>query len=211
MKNIQKIFFLVLSIATLFSCSYEPEIGSKVTVYPELTINGDQTVVITKGSAYNELGAVALAGKENLPVNKIGTVDVNTIGFYKITYETFNEDGFSVSKTRTVIVLSDQPSAINLSGDWYRNGTNKNVITRISDRVYTCDNATGYTTGNENNLKMTFYNLDDTRIYAPFQENCSLTGISAESNIGTITASNKFNWVLYASGFFGTAVRNFVR
>ena len=65
------------------------------------------------------------------------------------------------------IAQFNQPTAvaIDLSGNWYRNGTNKNVITRISDRVYTCDNATGYTTGDDNNLKMTFYNLDDTRIY----------------------------------------------
>ena len=211
MKNTIKIFFLVLSIATLFSCSYEPEIGSKVTVYPVLTINGESIVAINKGTAYNDSGAVALAGTENLPVTTSGTVDVNTIGFYKITYEAFNADGFSVSKIRTVIVLSAAPSGIDLSGNWFRNGTNKNVITRISDRVYKCDNATGYITGDPNNLSLIFYNLDDTKIYAPFQENSSSTGISAESNIGTITASNKFNWVIYASGFFGTAVRNFVR
>jgi hypothetical protein len=211
MKNIKKLCFLILSLTTLFSCSYEPEIGSKITIYPVLTINGDQTVVITKGSTYTDLGAVALAGTENLPVTKIGTVDANTIGFYKITYEAFNSDGFSVAKTRTVVVLSASPSTIDLSGNWFRNGTNKNVITRISDRVYQCDNATGYITGNPNNLSLKFYNLDDTKIYAPYQENASSTGISAESNIGTITASNKFNWVIYASGFFGTAVRNFVR
>lgn len=211
MKNIKKIFFLVLSIATLFSCSYEPEISSKITVYPVLTLNGDQTVVLTKGSTYTDLGAVAIAGTENLPVTKSGTVDANTIGFYKITYEAFNTDGFSISKIRTIVVLSAEPSGIDLSGNWFRNGTNKNVITRISDRVYQCDNATGYTTGDDNNLNLKFYNLDDTKIYAPYQENCSITGISAESNIGTITETNKFNWVIYASGFFGTAVRNFVR
>lgn len=211
MKNIKKIFFLVISIATLYSCSYEPEIGSKVTIYPELTLNGEAIVAITKGTPYTDTGAVALAGTENLPVTTSGSVDVNTIGFYKITYEAFNADGFSVSKVRTIVVLSAAPSEIDLSGNWFRNGTNKNVITRISDRVYRCDNATGYITGDPNNLSLLFYNLDDTRIYAPFQENASSTGISAESNIGTITETNKFNWVLYASGFFGTAVRNFVR
>lgn len=211
MKNKKKICFLLLSLATIFSCSYEPEIGSKVTIYPILTINGDQTIVITKGTAYTDLGAVAIAGTENLPVTESGTVDVNTIGFYKITYKAFNTDGFSVSKTRTVIVLSASPSSIDLSGNWFRNGTNENVITRISDRVYRCDNATGFTTGDDNNLTMIFYNLDDTQIYAPYQENCSTTGLSAESNIGTITESNKFNWIIYASGVFGTAVRNFAR
>lgn len=210
MKNIKTLCFLVLSFATLVSCSYEPEIGSTVTVYPTLTINGEEIVTLDKGTPYVELGAKATAGTETLPVTTTGTVNSNTIGVYKVTYEAYNSDGFAASKIRTVIVMSPTPSTINLAGDWFR-GANKNVITRVSDRVYICDNATGYTTGDANNLTMTFYNLDDTKIYAPFQENCSSTGISAESNIGTITASNKFNWVIYASGFFGTAVRSFVR
>lgn len=210
MKNIKTLCFLVLSFATLVSCSYEPEIGSTITVYPTLTINGEEIVTVNKGTPYVELGATATAGSTTLPVTTTGTVNSNVIGVYKVTYQAFNSDGFAATEIRTVIVLSPTPSTIDLTGDWFR-GANKNVITRISDRVYQCDNATGYTNGDPNNLKMTFYNLDDTKIYAPFQENCSSTGISAESNIGTITASNKFNWVIYASGFFGTAVRSFVR
>lgn len=210
MKNIKTLCFLVLSFATLVSCSYEEEIGSSVTVYPTLTVNGEEIVTLAKGTPYVELGATATAGTETLPVVTTGTVNSNTIGVYKVEYEAFNSDGFAASKTRTVIVMSPTPSAIDLSGDWFR-GAGKNVIKRISDRVYICDNATGYTTGDDNNLTMTFYNLDDTKIYAPFQENCSKTGISAESNIGTVTGTNSFNWVIYASGFFGTAVRSFVR
>ena len=210
MKNIKTLCFLVLSFATLVSCSSEPEIGSTITIYPTLTINGEEVVTVNKGTPYVELGATATAGSATLPVTTTGTVNSNVIGVYKITYQAFNSDGFAATEIRTVIVMSPTPSTINLAGDWFR-GANKNVITRISDRVYQCDNATGYTNGDPNNLKMTFYNLDDTKVYAPFQENCSSTGISAESNIGTITASNKFNWVIYASGFFGTAVRSFVR
>lgn len=210
MKNIKTLCFLVISFATLISCSYEPEIGSTITVYPTITINGEEIVTVNKGTPYVELGATATAGSATLPVTTTGTVDSNTIGVYKITYEAFNSDGFPASEIRTVIVMSPNPSARNLTGNWFR-GANKNVITRISDRVYVCDNATGFTIGDPNNLKMTFYNLDDTKIYAPFQENCSLTGISAESNIGTITGPNSFNWVIYASAFFGTAVRSFVR
>lgn len=210
MKNIKKICFLVLAFTTLFSCSYEPEIGSSVTVYPIVTINGAELVTLAKGTPYVELGAKALSGSASLPVVTTGAVNSNVIGVYKVTYEAFNSDGFPASKTRTVLVMSPNPSTIDLSGNWFR-GAGKNVITRISDRVYKCDNATGYTTGDDNNLIMIFYNLDDTKIYAPFQENCSSTGISAESNIGTITSSTGFNWVIFASGFFGTAVRSFVR
>lgn len=206
MKNAKKIWILILAVSTLISCSYEPEIGSKVTVYPILTLNGSSVITIKKGSNYTDPGATSSAGT----VTSTGNVDTNTIGVYKINYSSANEDGFEATKTRTVIVLSASPSSIDLSGNWYR-GTGLNVITRVSDREYICTNATGYTTGNANNLTMTFYNLDDTKLYAPFQENCSSTGISAESNIGTITGANSFKWVIYASAFFGTSVRSFTR
>lgn len=215
MKNIKTLFFLILSFTSLVSCSYEEEIGSKVTNYAVITLNsdedGDNVTVINKGDSYVEPGAIAIIDEQEVDVEISGdVVDPNKIGVYKVDYSSTNVDGFSRTVTRTVIVMSPTPSAIDLSGDWFR-GANKNVITRISDRVYQCDNAAGYTTGDPNNLKLTFYNLDDVKVYAPFQENASSTGISAETSIGTITASNKFNWVVYASSFFGTAVRSFVR
>lgn len=199
-----------MSITTMISCSYEPEISSRVTVYPILTINGETIMPMSKGTAYKELGAVSKAGSATLPVTTSGTVDSNTIGVYKVNYSSENADGFSVTATRTVIIMDPNPSQINLAGNWYR-GAGLNVVTRISDRKYSCTNATGYINGNANNLAMIFYNLDDKKVYAPFQLNCSETGISAESNIGTVTSANAYNWVIYASGFFGTAVRSFIR
>lgn len=213
MKNIKKICFVVLALATIASCSYEPEIGSTETNFPILTIAGDAIFVTTKGTPYTDQGATAKEGSTTIAVTATGAdkVNTNTIGVYKITYAAVNKDGYDASAIRTIIVTDNKPSAIDLTGTWLRNGTNKNVITRISDRKYTCDNATGYINGDPNNLAMTFYNLDDVKIYAPYQENCSLTGIDAESNIGTIVSSTRFNWVLFASGFFGTAQRNFVK
>jgi Domain of unknown function (DUF5011) len=212
MKNIKKIYFLVLSLATLVSCSYEPEIGSKETSFPIVTINGETVFVTTKGTPYTDQGATAKEGTATIPVTTTGAdkVDTNTIGVYKITYAAVNKDGFDASAIRTVIVTDNKPSTIDLTGNWFR-GANKNVITRISDRKYVCDNATGYINGDPNNLTMTFYNLDDVKVYAPYQENCSLTGIDAESRIGTITSPTRFNWIIDASGFFGTAVRSFVK
>jgi Domain of unknown function (DUF5011) len=210
LKNILKTSFLPLVLLLTFSCSNEPEIGSKVTFYPEIKINGEVITVINKGDSYTDMGAIALAGSEKLAITTSGAVDSNTIGFYKITYESVNVDGFKAAKFRTVVVVDPSPSSINLEGTFVRNG-NKNNVTRISDRKYECDNATGFTVGNANTLKMVFYNLDDKTVYAPFQENVSETGISAESSIGEIVSANNFKWIIYASTFYGTAVRNFVR
>lgn len=202
---------IVISCILLTSCEAESTEGvSSVTYYPNITIKGETLVILTQGQTYNELGANAEAGGKQLDVKTDGTVDTSKPSVYKINYSSMNDEGFSAFKTRTVIVLSNTPSTINLEGEFTRNG-NVNKVTRISDRKYSCNNATGYTGGAKENLNLTFYNLDDKQIYAPYQENASLTGISAESNIGTIVSKDKWYWVIYASGFFGTATRTFTR
>lgn len=212
MKKLKLIGVLALIFAFV-SCSTEDEISSKVTVYPDLNLIGESVIAINQGDTFTDPGATSFSGENQLDITTSGSVNSQAIGVYKIKYESFNSDGFAASVTRTVIVLSSTPSAINLEGTFFRSG-NANNVTRISDRVYVCDNATGYTTtGDEknDNIKLTFYNLDDTRLYAPLQLNTSVTGLTAESNIGTIINENNWNWVIYASGVFGTAVRNFSR
>jgi len=215
MKNLYKLSILCLSFV-LFSCSTEDPISSKVTYYPDMTFNGDRITVLTEGDTYTEQGIVSTENGIDLEVEMTGSEDVDptTPGVYDVYYSSVNSDGFSKEIRRTVIVLSSQPSNIDLAGTFYR-GAAPNVVTRIADRVYTADNAGGVDptlAANVNNLvKFTFYNIDDVRIYAPYQENTSKTGLDVESNIGTIVSPNNFTWVLYASGFYGTAVRNFVR
>lgn len=203
---------IALVLAVCFtSCSYEDPIGSKVTVYPIITLNGDAITVITEGATFSDPGAVATIGDEEVELTKTGTVDANTPGVYNLYYSAVNEDGFSAEKRRIVIVLSAAPSTVDLSGTFYRNGNPNNVV-RIADRVYTADNAGGLSLSDPSILiKFTFYNIDDTRIYAPYQEDVSATGIDVETNIGTIISPDNFTWVLYASATYGTAVRNFIR
>lgn len=215
MKNLYKLGILCLSFA-LFSCSSEDPIGSKVTYYPDMTFNGERITVLTEGDTYTEQGIVSTEDGIDLEVVMTGSEDVDptTPGVYDVYYSSVNSDGFSKEIRRTVIVLSAQPTNIDLSGTYFRGAFPNNVV-RVADRVYTADNAGGVdptVAANVNNLiKLTFYNIDDTRIYAPYQEDTSNTGIDVESNIGTIVSPNNFTWVLYASAFYGTAVRNFVK
>lgn len=207
----KKLFITLFFIGGLLvSCENEDTEGvSKVTNYPTITINGESLEVLFLGDTYTEKGAISMAGSEILATTTSGQVNTNAIGVYKITYSAKNSDGFSASKKRTIIVMSKSPSAIDLSGTFFRSG-NANNVTRISDRVYKCDNATGYNV-DADKITLTFYNLDDTKVYAPYQENTSKSGISAESNVGTIISNDKWNWVIYASAVFGTAQRNFAR
>lgn len=212
MKNIFKIGVLALVMATgLSSCDNEDPIGSRVTVYPDMTLNGDAVVVLTEGDTFTDPGAVSFIGEDEVEVTTTGSVDATTPGVYDLYYSSVNEDGFSAQLRRTIIVLSAEPSAINLEGTFYRNG-NANNIVRLADRVYTSDNAGGLGPADSNNfINITFYNIDDERLYGPYQTNTSPSGIDVETNIGTIINENNFTWVLYASATYGTAVRNFVR
>ncbi|WP_116787118.1 immunoglobulin-like domain-containing protein [Flavobacterium psychrotrophum] len=212
MKNIFKLGILAMVLATgLTSCENEDPIGSRVTVYPEMTLNGEAVVVLTEGDSFTDQGAVSLIGEDEVEVTTTGNVDPTTPGVYDLYYSSANEDGFSAQLRRTIIVLSAEPSTINLEGTFYRNG-NANNIVKIADRVYTSDNAGGLGIADAKNfIKFTFYNIDDERIYAPYQTNTSESGISVETNIGTIVSENNFTWVLYASATYGTAVRNFTR
>ena len=214
MKKIVITLFLFSSLLFV-SCENDSTANvSRVTYYPTVTINGDRTVILTQGETYTELGAISLAGTQNLPVETTGTVDANTPGVYKINYSSLNNDGFSASAERAVIIMSPNPSAINLEGTFVRNSVNENVITRLSDRKYICTNAGGLASPyfpDDDRVSLVFYNLDDTKIYAPYQENTSPTGLSAETSVGTIINENKFTWTLFASGFYGTSLRTFTR
>lgn len=182
---------------------------SKITYYANMSMNGDALVILTQGETYIEEGAEAEASGEKLDVKIDGIVDTSKPSVYKIKYAALNSDGFPAYITRTVIVLSDKPSTIDLSGTFVRSGNN-NIITKLGDRKYSCDNATGYVDGDDK-ITLEFYNIDDKQIYAPHQEKTSKSGISAESNIGTITDQNNWKWSIIASSTFGTADRIFTR
>jgi hypothetical protein len=207
----KKIFYFLLAIIAVSCTDISTDNVSKVTNYPLMTLNGERTVILNQGDTYTELGAISMAGTEELPITLTGTVNTSIPDVYKLTYTSVNVDGFTATLTRAVVVLSTAPSTINLQGIFARNGTNLNNVTKLADRKYTCDNATGFTNGSPDNLTLIFYNVDDIKIYAPYQENASSTGISAESNVGTIADKDHFSWVIFASAVFGTATRSFTR
>ena len=208
----KKIFILGMIVFGLSFISCETDSTdhiSQVTYYANMSLNGDALVVLTQGETYTEQGAEAEASGEKLDVKTDGTVNTNKPSVYKIKYSAINSDGFPAYVTRTVIVLSDKLSAIDLSGTFVRSGNN-NIITKLDDRKYSCDNATGYVDGNDK-ITLEFYNIDDKQIYAPYQENTSKSGISAESNNGVITDQNNWKWSIIASSVFGPADRIFKR
>lgn len=101
------IAFLPIALLLLTACDEETADKTFITYYPELTLAGDATVYVDKGSEYEEPGYSATLNGEDVTDQVIvsGEVDASTSGIYTITYLIYNEDGFSSSATRTIIVL----------------------------------------------------------------------------------------------------------
>ena len=182
---------------------------SRITYYADMQIIGDKTMVITEGDSFTDPGVNAIVNGESVDYSVEGTVNSNKPGVYKLTYININTEGFKASATRAVIVLSSAPSKYSLEGNWKRNNGSPVEVVKISDREYTHSNAGGVVGPNQ--IRITFYNVDDTLLYIPYQENTSETGISVESVSGTIVDNDNFNWVLNASSFYGALLRVFTR
>jgi len=208
-NKLNNTFLLVFAIILLVSCSEVDPIGSDITFYADVQLIGERTMIITQGDTFSDPGATSVINGEQVDFTTTGTVDANTPGVYRLNYETINEDGFPASADRAVVVLSSAPSIYDLSGNWARTNGSPGLCVKISDRAYTYDNAGGVKGPNQ--LKITFYNVDDDLIYIPFTIGASESGIRVESIDGRIVDNNNFNWSLSASGFYGTFTRRFVR
>ena len=88
----------------------------------EITIHGEQDLVIEVGSTYTEQGAEAYYGsrrfaffeRTDVPVTVEGSVDTAVPGTYQITYRASNEK-CTETKSRTVIVADTKPPVITLA------------------------------------------------------------------------------------------------
>ncbi|HZI31019.1 MAG TPA: immunoglobulin-like domain-containing protein, partial [Candidatus Binatia bacterium] len=86
------------------------------TLPPVITLEGANPIYIELGSAFTDPGATAGDACEGaLPVSASGTVDVNSVGKYTLTYASSDGNGNSNSIIRNVIVRDTTPPAISWS------------------------------------------------------------------------------------------------
>lgn len=102
--------YLTVSDSSDNSCKVEVE----TKLYdgePTLTLKGNASDTIVKGSKYTEPGYSAIDkcdGDITSNVKVSGSVNNNTVGTYTITYEVSNSYGKTVSKQRTIKVINKQ-------------------------------------------------------------------------------------------------------
>ena len=122
----KKVILSLLFLSTvLVSCS-EDSTGdvSRVTNYPEFTLLGDEVVYVQKGTAYTDAGVIVTEGGVEIPYETTvsgdyrggTTVDTNVVDVYHVIYSAENQDGFSGSISRTVVVYENSDLITSIAG-----------------------------------------------------------------------------------------------
>lgn len=85
-----------------------------------LILIGDSVIDHNLNEAYTDAGATAydlIEGDLTNAITVSGTVDINQLGSYTLTYYVENSQGISASKTRTVNVIDKTVPVITITGD----------------------------------------------------------------------------------------------
>ena len=97
----------VVAMTLAASCTKESEGLTRITYYPVLELEGETTMLVDKGSSFNEPGYTATLNGEDVSADVRIESNVNTSksGIYSVVYSIVNSDGFSSVAKRTVIVF----------------------------------------------------------------------------------------------------------
>lgn len=113
MKKILTYLWIPVFAVALGSCDKSTEGVTRTTYYPTIEILGNSTVVLYLGESYTDEGVYAELNGEDVSSEVVVTSDVNSsaVGAYSINYAAYNDDGFSVTATRTVYVVDPESIA----------------------------------------------------------------------------------------------------
>ena len=133
MKKTKNIIGLVFAFMAFTGCEIAEPIESEITYYPELELIGEEIFLVEEGNTFEDPGITAQVEGEDVPFEVNNEVDTSTPGMYTVTYEATNEDGFSVTIDRTVVVYEDNGT---VAGYWHGssgNGTGFPILVSSTD------------------------------------------------------------------------------
>ena len=176
------------------------------TVFPVITVLGNNPAIVELGSTYTDAGATSDGGES---VTTSGTVDTNTVGTYTITYSATDAAGNTSTATRTVnvvdttnpvlTIIGNNPVSVELGSSYTDAGATATdldtvTVTSVSDVdtdnigtysvVYTATDASG----NSSTATRTV-NVVDT-LGPTFTSSANFTAPEDQTSIGTVTATD---------------------
>lgn len=215
-KTITILFFVVTTL--LLSCkkdeihNTDTHVGiSDVTVYPVVTLKGNQYMAVPVNGTFTDPGVEAKEGPQTISYTTAGSVNISTPGVYALTYTAVNKDGFPASVTRFVAVYStnDVAAANDFSGTYLRPATGVNSYwTRLAPGVYKVDNPGGAASGG--GLSLIVFNSTGLQVHAPAQRTNDGNISSTANETYTLSPSAGYSWVFNNPGY-GTSLRTFVK
>lgn len=187
---------------------------SSIVYFPAVSIKGDRLIIIQQGGTYTDPGVTATLNGKDVTATPSTTVDPNTPGIYNITYTATNQQGYSASDWRTVVVIGNDVTANDFSGTYLRTATGvTNTWTKTGTGQYIVDNPGGAGVGV--GYKVVVVNYEGNKIAIPKQLAADPSGV-----IGVVSSANEtynatanpvtYSWVFLAGGY-GTQLRNFVK
>ena len=140
---------LALVSFALTSCGDKDSEGlSRFTYYPVLELQGETSLVVAKGSTFQDPGYTATLNGEDVSSQVTVNSNVNTAksGVYTVVYSIKNDDGITANAKRKVIVL-DLNSSIEgfylTKADSYRSYNGNNVAYGRAFEILVIDNGDG--------------------------------------------------------------------
>jgi Domain of unknown function (DUF5011) len=201
MKNIKYILFYFGLIVLFTNCERDFE-SEGITVgvlrYPSVKLKGAPAVVVVQGETYQEQGATALLGEEDISTQVLieGDVDTSTPGVYPVNYSVAiqNEIGKSSvsSQTRYVIVATEDISDVDLSGDYIGTGFSSNPskmkVTKIADGWYNIPDVLS----SANGIGANFAHLGGDVLLIPYQD----SSFGPISSVDAFLTAEGFTWTI---------------
>lgn len=222
--KILKYLILLAGIVSFWGCektetfhNTDTQVGhSKVIFFPTVAIQGDRLIVLKQGDTYTEPGVTATLNNQPTQFTTEGTVNTATPGVYEVTYTAKNEEGFSASDWRTVVVIGNDVANNDFSGTYMRyvGGDPFGVTStwkKIGNGLYEVDNPGGAGVGV--GFKVIVANYQGNKIKMPRQIAFDPSSGNKEVSSTNETYSTEANpvqytWVFLAGGY-GTSLRTF--
>lgn len=206
MKLLRNSIYIVFGLSMALSGCEEDSTGglSQITHFPEFTYNGDEFVIVERGTEFNDPGVTATESGASIPVTVTSsgtyfesTLDVNKPDIYTVSYFATNSDGFPGAQTRTVIVAGQGDLVTNIEGLYTSTvGRDGAATEQYTDMEYVLIRKTGDNTYELSDGIGGYYDLG--RAYGPGYAAAPPAVITAND-----IAANDFTFGTFAVGSFG--------